>query len=139
MKDTQGCAAGSVGGCGPFLWWSDSTADSDACCPIRSCGTANSATVSPRNMSQESRALRDSTAICHRPAGRTGHLDLQVNGSNVKTSDSFKTFKSTAIKHVTSSLSADLLSSSWHSRDGAWQHTACDVIPSFTTQPFPLS
>lgn len=37
-------------------------------------------------MSQESRALRDSTAICHRPAGGTGHLDLQVNSSNVKSS-----------------------------------------------------
>lgn len=34
----------------------------------------------------------------------------------------------------TSSLSADVFSTRWHSRAGAWQHTACDVMPAFPMQ-----
>lgn len=84
MLDIKRCESGSVGRRGGLLWWSDATADGDACSSSSSCGTADAAAAVLSDGHQVSRALRDSSAVCEGPTRGTGHVDLQEDNSDVE-------------------------------------------------------
>lgn len=126
------CGTGSVRSCGRLLWGSGTTADGNACCPNSSYGTADMATVAPGNWPQDSRGLRDGATVCQSPTRWTGHLHLQGDWQWCVRLRGKKSRAVLLNVSITCSLSADIVSNRWHSSDGAWQHTAWDVTPSFT-------
>lgn len=71
------------------------------------------------------------------PEGQETSTWRKTITSELTSSSWFSKFLLWFLFHFTWSLSADMFPNSLHSRDGAWQHIACDVTPSFTVQRFP--
>lgn len=118
--------------CSLHTWRAHTTANSQRCDHLRSGGAVDMANFAQSESPEDTKGLRDSTAVCHCPTRETGHLHLHQSSIYMRTLGLKVCYYVFII--LTYSLSADVLPTRWHSRDGEWQHTACDVTPSLPTQ-----